>query len=166
VTSVHASSSLQAKILQHDYPDPGTFQPTHTANEKQLIIDLDRTIDDEFLTQALNNHRTGSVILSTKFHEIQKEKYLLKYQKSPRDADKQVAARLISCGGSNAGAFLDVLPILGQRMSDSTFITAIKFRLELVQHGGTGNCGVCRHAQNDCFGNHAVTCGTSGDRIF
>ena len=66
VTSVHASSSLQAKILQHDYPDPGTFQPRHTAIEKQLIIDLDRTIDDEFLTQALNNHRTASVILSKK----------------------------------------------------------------------------------------------------
>jgi hypothetical protein len=50
-------------------------------------------------------------------------------------------------------------------MRDSTFITAIKFRLGLVQHAGTENCGVCRHAQNDCFGNHAVTCGTSGDRI-
>jgi hypothetical protein len=76
VTSVHASSGLQAKILQHDYPDPGPFQFRHTAIEKQLIIDLDRTIDDEFLTQALNNHRTASVILSTKVHEIQKEKLL------------------------------------------------------------------------------------------
>jgi hypothetical protein len=61
--------------------------------------------------------------------------------------------------------YLDVLPILGQRMSDSTFIKAIKFRLGLVQHAGTGNCGVCRHAHNDCFGNHALTCVTSGDRI-
>jgi hypothetical protein len=55
VTSVHASSSLQEKILQHDDPDPGTFQPRHTAIEKQLIIDLERTIDDEFVTHALNN---------------------------------------------------------------------------------------------------------------
>jgi hypothetical protein len=78
VTSVHASSGLKAKILQHYYPDSGTFQPRHTAIEKQLIIDLDRTIDDEFLTQALNNHRTASVILSTKVHQIQKEKLLLK----------------------------------------------------------------------------------------
>jgi hypothetical protein len=76
VTSVHASSGLQAKILQHDYPDQGTFQFRHTAVEKQLIIDLDRTIDDECLTQALNNHRTASAILSTKVHEIQKEKLL------------------------------------------------------------------------------------------
>jgi hypothetical protein len=79
VTSVHASSGLQAKILQHDYPDPGTFQPRHTAIEKQLIIDLDRTIDDEFLTLALNNYPTASVIMSTKVHEMQKEKLLLKF---------------------------------------------------------------------------------------
>jgi hypothetical protein len=53
--------------------------PDIIAIEKQLIIDLDRTIDDEFLTQAVNNHRTASVILSKKVHEIQKEKLLLKY---------------------------------------------------------------------------------------
>jgi hypothetical protein len=33
VTSVHASSSLQAKILEHDYPDPGTLLPRHTLFE-------------------------------------------------------------------------------------------------------------------------------------
>jgi hypothetical protein len=59
VTSVHASSSLQAKILQHDYPDPRTFHPRHTSVKNQFIIDLDRTIYEEFLTQALHNHRTA-----------------------------------------------------------------------------------------------------------
>ena len=83
--------------------------------------------------------------------------------KQPRDRDK---TRLGSLGLSHAGSWLNVVPSvsLGLHMRPQEFRVSSLYRLGVPLFVEEGPCPACS-APSDVFGDHAISCGSSGERI-
>jgi hypothetical protein len=165
ISSVKGSAEMQAKILAVDFPDNALYSPRSTFHELQSLQQMSPVLDDNTVTQAFSHPRTASATLSQKNYEWQKDRLIHNLQNSVDEKDKISAARLRSCAGNNAGAWLNVLPVMSLKMQPQWFITAVKFRLGATQFAYNEVCNQCNRSPNDILGNHAVSCPNSGDRI-
>ena len=75
-------------------------------------------------------------------------------------------ARLGSLGISHSGDFLNVIPspTLGLHMREREFRLALFYRLGIPVFEVSAPCPAC-HRESDPFGDHAISCGTDGERI-
>ena len=75
-------------------------------------------------------------------------------------------ARLASLGLPRAGCWLNATPIppLGLRLRPSEFVMASRVRLGCPVYELEGPCPLCLQP-SDRYGDHALRCGTGGERI-
>ena len=75
-------------------------------------------------------------------------------------------ARLSSLGLPHAGDWLNTPPLaaLGLHLSAAEFVHALKYRLGLPVFNTEGPCPACLRF-SDALGDHALCCGTGGERI-
>ena len=76
-------------------------------------------------------------------------------------------AMLASLGLPHAGAWLIVIPspTLCLHLSSSEFVVSVKYRLGVDVFPAAAQCMACPH-QSDPAGDHAISCGWGGERIF
>ena len=77
------------------------------------------------------------------------------------------AARLNSLGLPNSGSWLNVIPspTLGLHLKSPEFIVCVKYRLGMQIFPTNGQCYACP-VLSDVLGDHAVSCGWGGERVF
>ena len=75
-------------------------------------------------------------------------------------------ARVASVSLPHAGDWLVVAPLvaLGLHLRPQEFVLAVKYRLGLAVFDQAGPCPACLK-QSDVLGDHAMCCGTGGERI-
>ena len=75
-------------------------------------------------------------------------------------------ARLASLGLPHSGDWLNVIPspILGLHVRPQEFRMSVLYRLGAPVYSSSGPCPAC-HKQSDRLGDHALACGTAGERI-
>ena len=80
--------------------------------------------------------------------------------------DTREKARLGSLSLPHAGDWLNCAPIksLGLHLRPSEFVLAVKYRLGLPIYDAEGQCPACLRL-SDVMGDHALCCGTGGERI-
>ena len=81
------------------------------------------------------------------------------------DGDRE-RARLASLGLQHAGDWLNTAPLkaLGLHLRGAEFTLVVKYRLGLPVFDTAGPCPACLR-QSDVFGDHALCCGSGGERI-
>ena len=82
------------------------------------------------------------------------------------EEENRERARLSSLGLPHAGDWLNTAPLkaLGLHLRATEFILVVKYRLGLCLFDTAGRCPAClRHS--DGFGDHALCCGSGGERI-
>lgn len=81
-------------------------------------------------------------------------------------AGEREVARMASLSLAYAGAWLTCSPIkaLGLHMRGPEFVAAVKLRLGLQVYASGGKCPACGK-DSDVLGDHAMVCGTGGERI-
>ena len=84
-----------------------------------------------------------------------------------RVVDERGKARLNSLTVTKADDWLNTVPVraLGLHLRPREFIVAVKYRLGVRVYTETGPCTACG-ADSDAYGDHAVGCGSEGERIF
>jgi hypothetical protein len=122
------------------------YSPSSTVRQLQSLQQMSPVLDDNTVTQAFAHPRTASATLSQKNYEWQKDRLIYKLQNSVDEKDKKSAARLRSCVGNNAGAWLNVLPVMSLKMQHQWFITAVKFRLDATQFANDEVCNQCHRS--------------------
>ena len=75
-------------------------------------------------------------------------------------------ARLASLGLAHAGDWLNLVPCpaLGLHLRPAEFTAALKYRLGAPMYDWEGPCPACGRP-SDTLGDHALCCGSSGERI-
>jgi hypothetical protein len=75
-------------------------------------------------------------------------------------------ARLASLSLPYSGTWLNVIPspALGLHLRGPEFVTALKYRLGAHIYRTAGPCPACG-APSDTFGDHALCCGSAGERV-
>ena len=80
--------------------------------------------------------------------------------------EKRDKARLASLGLEHAGAWLNVIPspILGLHVRPQEFRYSVLYRLGAPIYPSIGPCPACKK-ESDRYGDHAIVCGSHGERI-
>ena len=80
--------------------------------------------------------------------------------------DMRNKARLASLGLAHAGDWLNAVPspVLGLHVRPQEFRYSIMYRLGAPLYSVSGPCPAC-HKQSDKYGDHALACGSDGERI-
>ena len=94
----------------------------------------------------------------------QHQQHLLKEMVGEEDTREK--ARLASLSLPHAGDWLNCAPIksLGLHLRPAEFVLALKYRLGLAIYDAEGPCPACLRL-SDVMGDHALCCGTGGERI-
>ena len=95
--------------------------------------------------------------------DLEAQRQLLQGTGEEEDRER---ARLASLGLRHAGDWLNTAPLkaLGLHLRATEFILVVKYRLGLPVFDTAGPCPAClRHS--DVFGDHALCCGSGGERI-
>ena len=84
-----------------------------------------------------------------------------------RVVDERGKARLNSLTVRRAGDWLNTIPVkaLGLHLRPREFTVAVKYRLGVRVYTESGPCTACGE-DSDVYGDHAVGCGSEGERIF
>jgi hypothetical protein len=79
---------------------------------------------------------------------------------------KRDIARLASLSLPHAGDWLNVrpCPALGLHLSSAEFSISVRYRLGAPVYTTAGECPAC-HQHSDKLGDHAISCGSKGERI-
>ena len=82
------------------------------------------------------------------------------------DGQQREVARLACLTMPHSGDWLNCPPVvaLGLRIPATEFILAVKYRLGMPVFGSDGPCPACNRP-SDKYGDHALNCGYSGERI-
>ena len=148
ISSVHASESLKEGLLPH-----GNVQVDIGSTMALLREKVDELAPEEVagMTQKLISL------------EIDKNLKARLIQSLPDRRDK---ARLASLGLQHAGDWLNVIPspVLGLHVRPQEFRFSILYRLGAPIYPSAGLCPACKK-DSDKFGDHAIVCGSHGERI-
>ena len=158
-----AASFLSSQPMVRDMLDTPENQPD-AALPPAILTTLTATMgEEEVVTQEAITGLTQKQ-LSTKVSRTNQRLLLTQIKE---DADEREVARLASVSLPHAGAWLNCtpLPALGLHLRPEEFATAAKFRLGLPMFSSAGPCPACL-APSDIMGDHALCCGTGGDKIF
>jgi hypothetical protein len=154
-TSVLSSQDLKQQILglaEQDCPptlppallellsakqgEEATLENLHGVTQKSVSLKID----------VLNHLRLTELISNSRVH---------------RDI-----ARLASLGLPHAGDWLNVKPSvsLGLHLTSAEFSISVRYRLGAAVFPTAGDCPAC-HQHSDKEGDHAISCGSNGERI-
>ena len=88
------------------------------------------------------------------------------WQQEFEEDEVRERARVASVSLPHAGDWLVVAPLvaLGLHLRPQEFVLAVKYRLGLAVFDQAGPCPACLK-QSDVLGDHAMCCGTGGERI-
>ena len=91
---------------------------------------------------------------------------LQQLQEQVPEDDVREKARLASLSLPHSGDWLNCAPLkaLGLHLRSAEFVLAVKYRLGLPIFDQEGPCPACLR-QSDIYGDHALCCGTGGERI-
>ena len=129
------------------------FRAAVTSLPPSALEKLD-FVDGDFSQKNLS-HLIDSDILSS----------LLK--DAAANLDRRTAARLLSLGLPQAGAFLNAIPnpTFGLSINPELFRTSLRYRLGLrVYNSSQHQCPACGR-DSDAFGDHTITCASEYERI-
>ena len=149
-----------------------------SLDSRSLITELVPTIEPSELSlvEALNNY-SNILQLEEPLTEDQVSGHLMKelslkvdfqHHKNLLDSLNEVRdkARMASLGLSHAGDWLHVVPSpsLGLHLRAAEFRTAVLYRLGMPIFQVEGACVACGQP-SDRYGDHAIACGSQGERI-
>ena len=158
-TSAHAASLLSsqhlvASLLQRQV---GSLFPLLSP---QLLALHSASQGEEALEEGLNGVSQKQMSFKVDQHQ---QKLLLEHLD---EEDVRERARLASIALPHAGDWLNVAPLvaLGLHLRPPEFILSVKYRLGLQVFDREGPCPACLRL-SDRLGDHAMCCGTGGERI-
>ena len=148
ISSVHACETLKEGLLPH-----GNVQLDITT-----AMALLREKADEISPEEVPGMSQKMISL-----EIDKKLKISLVQSLTEKRDK---ARLASLGLPHAGDWLNVTPspILGLHVRPQEFRYSVLYRLGAPVYSSAGLCPACRK-DSDKYGDHAIVCGSHGERI-
>ena len=120
-------------------------------------LDEDTEVNMDFLHGQTQKQLSAAIDLSNQSR--------LKNQVVADGLEREVA-RLACLTMPHSGDWLNCPPLvsLGLRIPATEFILAVKYRLGMPVFGSEGPCPACNRP-SDKFGDHALNCGYSGERI-
>ena len=126
----------------------------------QVLTALTHKLGEETTTDSLQNHSQKMLSLQI---DLGNQKQLSELVEA---AGEREVARMASLSLPYAGAWLTCSPIkaLGLHMRGPEFVAAVKLRLGLQVYARAGKCPSCGK-DSDVLGDHAMVCGTGGERI-
>ena len=158
-TSAHAASVLSsqhlvASLLQRQ------VDSLFPLLSPQLLALHSASQGEEALEEGLNGVSQKQMSFKVDLHQQQ---LLLE---NVGEEDLRERARLASLALPHAGDWLNVAPLvaLGLHLRPPEFILSVKYRLGLQVFDRAGPCPACLRP-SDCLGDHAMCCGTGGERI-
>ena len=146
-----SSVTLSDPLLQYIVP-PISFNVTAAVN--QLLIQLDQVVCREELVTL--SPKVISFRIDAHNRDLLSEELT-----SVRDR-----ARLGALSLPHAGDFLFTIPspVLGLPMRSDEFRLTVCYRLGIPVFDAAAPCPAC-HRESDRYGDHAILCGTDGERI-
>ena len=156
-SSVLAAQPLSDRLLGHDFAG---LNPDDPLLPQSLLDRL--SAEQGELVQEEDVNGVSQKQLSWKI-----DQHLLKVlQEQIGEEEMREKARLLSLGLPHCGDWLNTPPLkaLGLHLRPSEFVLATKYRLGLPLYEQEGPCPACRRL-SDVLGDHAMSCGTGGERI-
>ena len=136
--------------------------PDHPGSDlsRGLLTALSRAQGEEAVEEAL----VGMTQKQMAYRVDQHQKQLL--MDDVGEDEVRERARLSSLGLPHAGDWLNTPPLaaLGLHLRAAEFVPALKYRLGLPVFTSEGPCPACLRF-SDALGDHALCCGTGGERI-
>ena len=158
--AAYAASFLSSQPLLRDLlhlPD----EESSASLPPILLQILSMTQGEEATTESLESiaQKDISFKIDTKNRNLLKEAYT-------REGRQREVARLESLGLQHAGDWLNVVPSppLGLHLRGLEFSMLVKYRLGIPLYARSGQCPACSK-DSDRLGDHAMCCGTGGERI-
>ena len=152
--SVLASQPLSASLLRRRPEEPSPPLP-------QLLLDgLTFALGEETSEESLEG-------VSQKMLGLRIDQHLQRQlQEEIGQEEERERARLLSLTLPHAGDWLNTPPLtaLGLHLRPAEFVLASKYRLGLDVYSKTAPCPACLRL-SDTKGDHAMSCGTGGERI-
>ena len=166
--TTYAASVLSSKLLTQSMigPDQAEHGPVPEGEELQgtlspgLLAAIGEAQGEEAREADLVGLTQRQMSLKVDQHVHQQ---LLEGVGEEEDRER---ARLASLNLQHAGDWLNTAPLkaLGLHLRAAEFILVVKYRLGLPVFDTAGPCPAClRHS--DIFGDHALCCGSGGERI-
>ena len=108
-------------------------------------------------------HRVSQKMLTLRINQLNQS---LLIEEFTHEADQREIARLRCLGNKHAGDWLSVVPSpsLGLHLRAQEFTMAMKYRLGCPIYRSESSCPAC-HQPSDSMGDHALGCGSHGERI-
>ena len=150
LSSLHLVASLLRRPVDQLFP----------ALSPQLLALLSVAQGEEALEENLNG--VSQKQISYKVDNHQQQLLLQQLQ----EGEVRERARLASVSLPHAGDWLVVAPLaaLGLHLRPAEFVLVVKYRLGLAVFDQAGPCPACLRP-SDVLGDHAMCCGTGGERI-
>ena len=148
ISSVHASQSLKEGLLPH-----GNVQVN--INSAMALL---REKVDELAPEQIPDMTQKMISL-----EVDKNLKIGLVHSLSAKGDK---ARMASLGLPHAGDWLNVIPspVLGLHVRPQEFRFSVLYRLGAPIYPSAGLCPACKK-DSDRYGDHAIVCGSHGERI-
>ena len=149
VTSVLSTETLQSKLLPHS---------NYRTDLTRAIFLLSTKTNEDESRESLVDMSQKAVSLKV---DLNNQQILAGLVSSVWDK-----ARLASLSLKHSGDALTVVPnpVLGLHIRPQEFRFTIMYRLGIPVYPAEGPCPAC-HSLSDKFGDHAISCGTQGERI-
>ena len=156
--AAHAASVLASQPLLQGLL--GTQEDGATVLPPSLLEALTVAMGEEAREEELKGVPQRK--MGVKVDKEQERKRLEKVE----EGDSEEMARLKSLTLPHAGDWLNVVPstALGLHLRPQEFIMVARYRLGLPLYSHEGPCPSCRR-YSDAHGNHAMCCGSGGERI-
>ena len=157
----YAASFLSVQPLVRDILGIDPMESIPPALSPALLGIISAKQDAEVTTDALDG------IPQRKISEaIDLNNHKLLFNKLTREGGVRETGRLASLGLDRAGDWLFVAPCpaLGLHLRGQEFTAVAKYRLGCPIYARAGPCPACGEP-SDVLGDHAMHCGTSGERI-
>ena len=155
ITSVLSSQSIRQDLLSLNEEDSLITIPDH------LLTLLSTKQEEEATQESLQGVSKKAVSLQIDLNNTN-----LLTTNLTREGVVRDIARFASLSLPHAGDWLHVIPspVLGLHLRPVEFTIMIKYRLGISTYSTSGQCPACgRHSDKN--GDHAISCGSDGERI-
>ena len=156
----YATSYLSSHSMVQDLLHPGDEDPPASLPQP-LLTTLSDKLGEETSVESL--HGVTQKMAARKVHLRQHHLLLEDFN---TEAGQREVARLRCLGNPRAGDWLTVVPSpsLGLNLRSKEFTMALKYRLGCPLYSSESSCPAC-HQPSDVMGDHALGCGSDGERI-
>ena len=158
-SAAFATSYTSSHPFILDLLHPGADQPISLP--QPLLDSLSARLGEETTAESL--YGVTQKMLTTRINQLQQDLLTTDFV---QEADQREIARLRCLGNKHAGDWLTVVPSpsLGLNLRAQEFCVSLKYRLGCPIFGAPSPCPACHHP-SDVMGDHALGCGSHGERI-